>query len=488
MNSSSSRTAGVLLHVSSLPGPHGIGDFGPAAQAFADWLAAAGFRWWQVLPLNPTDPFYGSSPYRSISSNALSPLFISPELLVRDRLLAPGETRPPRFPSARADYPGASRWKRDLLDRAVGRALPDPAFRRFCAAESGWLDDYALFAALKRRFGGVAWTAWPSPQRDREPAALTRAADELGSEVRRHRFVQFLLDRQWRELRRHCHRRGIRIIGDLPMYPDHDSADVWANRHYFKLDRQGLPRFAAGVPPDYFSRTGQLWGNPVYDWRVLVRDGFDWWFNRCARALRLFDVVRLDHFRGLVAYWQVPAGERTAERGRWVRAPGAKLLAALNVEFPDLPFIAEDLGHITPAVERARCRAGLPGMKVAVFGFGRHRSPHRPDLVPADAVLYSSTHDTNTLRGWLEEEAGPEERRRANEPDAGTLLEACLASPAGLVIFPAQDLLGLDARARMNTPGTTSGNWRWRLPAGGLTDALAAELRRSLAASGRVSC
>ncbi|HDQ99657.1 MAG TPA: 4-alpha-glucanotransferase [candidate division WOR-3 bacterium] len=497
------RAAGVLLHVSSLPGPHGIGDFGPAARGFADWLARAGFRWWQVLPLNPTDPFYGSSPYRSISSNALSPLFTSPKALVADRRLGPEEARPPRLPAGRVDHQAAGRWKARLLDRAAARAGPDDDFARFLDRERGWLSDFALFAALKRRFKGVAWTDWPEKLRDRDPAALERARKELAAAVRREEFVQYFLDRQWRELRAHCRRLGVGIIGDLPMYPDHDSADVWAARRYFKLDRQGRPRFAAGVPPDYFSKTGQLWGNPVYDWRALVLDGFGWWLDRCARALRLFDAVRLDHFRGLVAGWQVPTGARTAEHGRWVRAPGAKLMAALRERFPELPFIAEDLGHITPAVERARRSVGLPGMKVAVFGFGTDRSPHRPDRVPADAVLYSSTHDTNTVRGWFEQEAGPEERRRLARvlsrpfsaplcvsvvsPPVRTLLEACLASPAGLVIIAAQDLLGLGARARMNTPGTTSGNWRWRLPADGLTDVLAADLRRSLADADRVS-
>jgi 4-alpha-glucanotransferase len=491
------RAAGVLLPVSSLPGPHGIGDFGPAARGFADWLAAAGFGWWQVLPLGPTDPFYGSSPYRSISSGALGPLFVSPELLVEDGLLDPAAVAaPPRLPAGRADYPAAARWKTGLLDRALTRFRPGTGFRRFCAGESGWLDDYALFVALKRRFGGLAWTAWPARLRDREPAALAGAARTLAREVAAAKAVQFLLDRQWRALRAHCRKLGVGIIGDLPMYPDHDSADVWAARRYFKLDRQGRPRFAAGLPPAYCSKTGQLWGNPLYDWRALGRDGYRWWLDRCARALRLFDAVRLDHFRGLVASWQVPAGDRTAEHGRWVRAPGVKLMAALRERFPELPFIAEDLGFITPDVERARGRAGLPGMRVAVFGFGTDDSAHRPDRAGSGSVLYTSTHDTNTVRGWLGKEARPDELKRLvgwlGRPVTGRtatdhLVRACLASPAGLVIIPVQDLLGLDARARMNTPGTTSGNWRWRLPAGGLTDALATDLRRSLADADRVS-
>ncbi|MFO7676751.1 MAG: 4-alpha-glucanotransferase [bacterium] len=484
------RSAGVLLHVTNLPGPHGIGDFGPAARAFADWLAAAGFRWWQVLPLNPTDPYYGSSPYRSPSSAALSPGFLSPDLLVTDGLLEP--TKPRRaFPSSRVDYPATRHWKDHLLDLACARIVPAPGFRRFRAREADWLDDFALFTALKGRFGQRPWTDWPPPLRDRDPAALADARRTLGPELRRTALGQYLLDRQWQSLRAHCRRLGIGIIGDLPIYADPDSADVWAHREFFLLDRLGRPRFAAGVPPDAFSATGQLWGNPVYDWPALTRDGFRWWLDRAGRALRLFDVVRLDHFRGLVAYWQVPAGAPTAERGRWVRAPASRLLAALRGRFPDLPFIAEDLGFITPDVERARRHAGLPGMKVAVFGFGTDDSIHRPDRAGPGSVLYSSTHDTDTLRGWLETEARPDELHRLRswlgDNTTGRLLRACFEAPAPLVIVPAQDLLGLGSRARMNRPGTTGRNWRWRLRPGQLTARLAARLRRRLAAANRLT-
>ena len=495
------RSAGVLLHIASLPGPHGIGDFGPAAHEFLDWLTAAGFRWWQVLPLNPTDPFYGSSPYRSISSYALSPLFVSPELLVADRLLdddcLPGIAGRPDRRSV-VNYPAVARSKALLLDAAwPGVAARFPGrLRRFCTDEADWLDDYALFVALKHRYAGTAWTTWPIELRDRESVALARVRGELVEEIRQVKAVQFILDLQWRRLRALCLKRGIGIIGDLPIYPDHDSADVWANRRYFKLDRTGQPRFVAGVPPDYFSKTGQLWGNPVYDWSALGHDGYRCWLDRIGRALRLYDAVRIDHFRGLAAAWQIPARARTAEDGRWARVPTEQLIAALKERFPEMPFIAEDLGHITPAVIRARKRSGLPGMKVAVFGFGDNRSPHRPDRVPSETVLYTSTHDTNTVRGWFEDEARPEERRRLavwlKKPVSGRvvaeeLVQHCLAGPARLAMIPVQDLLGLGTRARMNTPATSRGNWRWRLRSGQLTDCLASRVKVILTETGRLA-
>ena len=487
------RTAGVLLHVSSLPGPCPVGDFGPAAHRFADWLAGAGLRWWQVLPLGHTDPFYASSPYRSISTFALNPLFVSPELLVRDRLLSPSDIEPPPGTgTARTDYRLAAEWKDRLLDRAWQRWKPDRRFERFCRDNAGWLDDYALYRTLKNRFGGLAWTDWPSKLRDRDDAALSEIADVFSRDVDRARFVQYVLFRQWQELRHHCLERGVGIIGDLPIYVDADSADCWANPQFFKLDRRGRPRVAAGVPPDYFSKTGQLWGNPLYNWRSLGRNGYRWWLGRLEHALRLFDRVRIDHFRGLVACWQVPAKANTARKGRWVRVPAISFLSAVRKRFPGMPFIAEDLGHITPDVVRVRKRFGLPGMVVLQFALGRKDGPL--DRLEPETVLYTGTHDNNTTRGWFEHEATGVEKadlrrrlgRTASPATVGRMLvRLAFESRARAVIVPMQDVLGLGPSARMNTPGTTAGNWTWRLREGQVTERPARWLAELAEATGR---
>jgi len=454
------RASGILLHVSSLPGPDRTGTFGPAAHRFADWLATAGQRYWQVLPLNPTDPVYGDSPYRSPSAFAINPSFV----VHRSSLI-------------------------------VHRSSP-LSFRRFCSDNAHWLDDYALYRVLKRKFHGLAWTDWPVRLRRREPAAIREVTDVFSDEVAEVRREQHQAHAQWLALRRHCNRLGIRIIGDMPIYVNDDSADVWAHPELFKLDRRGRPKFVAGVPPDYFSPTGQLWGNPLYRWREHARTGFAWWLGRVERQLALFDLVRIDHFRGLAGYWQVPAGEHTAERGRWVKAPGNALLAALRRRFPRMPFIAEDLGTITPDVERMRDRFGLPGTRVLQFGFSGPDNPHLPANVPENCVFYTGTHDNNTVRGWFEHDAtGAEKTGLAQllgrRPRPGTvssdLARLVLASRARLAVLPLPDVLGLGQEARMNRPATTTGNWRWRVPGRLLTTAAARRLAELTCASGRAN-
>ncbi len=449
------RASGVLLHISSLPGPGKRGNFGPAAYRFARWLAAAGQRYWQVLPLGPTDPVYGDSPYRSPSASAINPAFLTSYHAPRTTFLS---------------------------------------FHRFCLDSAHWLDDYALYRVLKRKFRGLAWTSWPTRLRRREPAAISEVADVFSNEVAEVRREQYHAHVQWQALRQYCRRLGIGIIGDMPIYVNDDSADVWANPGLFKLGGDGRPTHVAGVPPDYFSPTGQLWGNPLYRWREHVRTGFAWWLGRVERQLALFDLVRVDHFRGLVGYWQVPARDRTAERGRWVRAPGNALLAAIRRRFPQMPLIAEDLGVITPAVAQLRKRFGLPGLRVLQFGLHGDDSPHRPESVLENCVYYTGTHDNNTARGWFEHDATPGERRElarllGRRPDArhaaDELVRLVLDSRARLAVLPLQDVLGLGEEARMNRPASTDGNWRWRVTGRLLTTGAARRLAQATRASGR---
>lgn len=492
------RTSGVQLQVPSLPGLFGIGDFGPQAYRFVDWLAAAGQSWWQLLPLTPTDPFYASSPYRSSSAFALNPLLISPELLVRDRLLPRRALAGRRSPQqGRIDYHRVRAWKPPLLSRAWQKAgTRHPGFATFCRSHRYWLDDYVLFVTIKSEFAGRAWADWPPELRDRDPEALRRIADQFGDELDRERFIQFVAWNQWQRLRRHCRGSGIRLIGDLPIYVDHDSADVWAHRELFLLDRAGRSRRAAGVPPDYFSRTGQLWGNPVYRWAAHRRQRFAWWLSRIRHGLLLFDQLRIDHFRGLAAYWSVPADAPDARGGHWTRAPGSALLTAIRLQFPAMPLVAEDLGHITPDVERLRRRFRLPGTRVLQFGFGADSpaSPHRLDNLEPDAVVHTGTHDNDTTRGWFEHEASPATvrrleclvgRRLSKRNVSQTMIRLALESRARIAIIPLQDVLGLGSRARLNTPGTTCGNWQWRVAPARLTPALARRLGTWTAASDR---
>ncbi|MFH1144652.1 MAG: 4-alpha-glucanotransferase [Candidatus Eisenbacteria bacterium] len=494
------RSSGILMHVSALPSDHGIGDLGPEALRFVDFLAAARQSLWQVLPLYPTEPAHGNSPYSSVSSFAGSPILISPDTLVQQGLLAPEEVSVlPPLPAARVDYPAAEARKRGLLEAAFRRfqTLPrDPGFDRFCETHAAWLEPFVIFMALKRRFAGRVWSEWPIELRDRHPGALARARAELQEDLSRGRFVQYLFSQQWEALRAHCRRHGIQVIGDLPIYVNYDSAEVWSQPEIFQLGEDRRPRVVSGVPPDYFSATGQRWGNPLYDWQVLQRRGFDWWIQRMQRAFELYDWIRIDHFRGLVAYWEVPAHESTAVNGRWVDVPVEAFFDTLLKHFVTLPIVAEDLGLITPDVREVVQRYDVPGMKVLLFGFNEDQPahPYLPHMYPRRCVVYTGTHDNNTARGWYEREARPEDRRRlasylgrevSSESVPWELIRMAMASVADTSIAPLQDVLGLGDEARMNRPAQGEGNWEWRLQPGALAPGVTERLAQMTLTYGR---
>jgi 4-alpha-glucanotransferase len=480
------RASGVLLHITSLSSPYGIGDLGPAAFAMVDRLQAAGQGWWQALPLGPTG--YGNSPYQSLSSFAGNRLLISPDGLIEEGLLRASDCDEGRsFPRKAVDYKAVIPFKHKLFEIAWNtfRAMPRSALRleydQFCVEQAHWLDDYALFRALKVTHGDVFYLEWPEELVRREPMALARARRDLTELIGQVRFAQFLLFRQGERLREHARAKGIHLIGDLPFFVSPDSSDVWANPELFLLDERLRPRFVAGVPPDYFSAQGQLWGNPIYDWEALRRTGYRWCIDRLRALLTHVDVVRLDHFRGFAAAWHVPAEAKTAQSGEWVPGPGAGFFSAVQRELGTLPFIAEDLGLITPDVCALRDQFQLPGTRILQFAFdGNAGNPYLPHNYVPNTVVYTGTHDNATTRGWFE--TLPEDQRRnlwnylkrpAGKSDevAWELIRLAWSSPAGLAIAPLQDLLNLGAEARMNLPGSTEGNWRWRC-----TDEMLSEL------------
>jgi 4-alpha-glucanotransferase len=498
------RSSGVLLHPTSLPGGYGVGDLGPAALEFVDLLATGKQRLWQVLPLGPTG--YGDSPYQCFSAFAGNPLLISPDRLVEDGLLSAADLKAAdvgaadvgaasRQPASSVDFPAViahreALWPR-LLERfdAAGAGPMHERFERFRRAEAGWLNDYALFMAVKSAHGQRPWTSWERDIAHREPAAIARWTDRCAREIRQHQLTQFLFFEQWHRIRDACHSRSIQIMGDLPIFVAHDSADVWSRQELFRLDPDGNPEVVAGVPPDYFSATGQLWGNPHYRWDELARTGYAWWIDRFRALLAMVDAIRIDHFRGFEASWEVPAGSETAVNGQWVKGPGSALFDAVRsaLRLEQLPFVAENLGVITPAVEALRKHFDLPGMAILQFAFGT--DPQAPDFRPHNyshnLVVYTGTHDNDTTVGWWTGDAGHstrnddeirEEREYAAQylalngrPIHWEFIRAVMASVANTAIVPAQDLLGLGSEARMNRPGTASGNWRWRLTPGQLT-------------------
>jgi 4-alpha-glucanotransferase len=493
------RRAGLLLHPTSLPGPFGIGDLGPAAEAFLDWAAAAGQRLWQVLPLGP--PGLGGSPYTARSAFAGNPLLISPERLVAAGLLPAASVGASPSPAgSRVDFAAVAPWKDSLLREAWGRFRREGShehrerLRAFAAspAHAAWLADWELFAALAARFPDRAWSDWPAPLARREPGALEQVRRELLDEVGYHRFAQYLFFEQWAAVRAAAARRGIAVFGDVPIYVAADSADVWAHPELFDLDGEGRPRHVAGVPPDYFSPTGQRWGNPLYLWERMAADGFAWWVSRLRANLELADLVRIDHFRGLAAYWQIPASEPTALEGRWQRGPGLALFAALRRGLGSLPIVAEDLGTITPDVEALREGASLPGMKVLQFAFAEPDSSHLPHHHVPRCVVYTGTHDNDTTVGWFAA-LGAEERGRVLDYVGGEgtephwdLIRAAYTSVADQAVVPLQDVFGLGSRDRMNVPGEPDGNWAWRVLPGQLGPDHAARLRYLAQLTGRL--
>ncbi len=496
------RASGVLLHMTSLPGAYGIGDLGPTASGFVDFLVAAGQRYWQLLPLAPVDQGFGCSPYMSLAALAGNPLLISPDLLLADGLLTKGELadRPP-FSEYRVDFPSVVAYKKTLMAQAYKRlansALLD-AFDDFCQAESAWLEDYALFMAIREHEGQTPWYQWPTPIKSRKPSALAGIRAVHAKTVGYYQFEQFVFFRQWLRLRDYAQQQGISLIGDLPIYVSLDSADVWANQGCFQLDKAtSTPTHVAGVPPDYFSKTGQRWGNPLYRWKIGRRKNdalYDWWRQRFQQIGRLVDAVRIDHFRGFESYWQVPAKEETAINGKWLKGPGKQFFVEVAEAIADLPIIAEDLGIITPAVIRLRDELGFPGMKILQFAFDSDARnlylPHNFDST--NCVVFTGTHDNNTTLGWYMEDATTDGQTRAKRyanSEAREIhwdfIRLALSSIAATAIIPIQDILGFGGDCRMNLPGTVQGNWLWRCASRFMNKDIAERLRQETAFYGR---
>ena len=469
------RASGLLLHVTSLPSRYGIGDVGPPAVAWVDRLHEAGQGWWQALPLGPTG--YGDSPYQSLSSFAGNPLLISPDWLVDDGLLRAADCAGASFVPTSVDFGAVERFKYGLLETAWRNFTAAPPglreeFERFAHEHAHWLDDYALFRALKARYGGASYLEWPEALVRRTPAALDKARNDLASQLDRVRFVQFVLFRQGARLKAHARAKGVRLIGNLPFFVSPDSSDVWANPELFLLDAQRRPRVVAGVPPDYFSAQGQRWGNPIYDWDALAARGYRWCIDRMRALLAHVDAIRLDHFRGFAAAWHVPAEAPTAQSGRWMPGPNGDFFGAVEKALGGLPFLAEDLGIITPDVSRLRDAFHVPGTRVLQFAFDGHPdNPYLPGNYVPNTVVYTGTHDNPTTREWYEDLPDADRSRlwRHLKRDGGTsadaapaLIELAWSSVAALAIAPLQDVLNLGQEARMNRPGTAGGNWRWR--------------------------
>ena len=483
------RSSGILLHPTSLPGPYGIGDIGSQAMCWIDFLAEVGCSLWQVLPLGPTG--YGDSPYQCFSAFAGNPYLISPEALLADDLLQPDDlTELLDNTPERIDYGEIIPWKLSLLDRAYDRFLQlDSAplhtqLDKFRGSHSSWLDDFALFMALKEAHNGEPWSTWEKPLRSRNPQALAEACQKYTEAIQRHIFRQFIFYRQWSILHTYTANKGIDIIGDIPIFVAHDSADVWAHPELFFLDEEGQPTVIAGVPPDYFSETGQLWGNPLYRWNVHQSHGYDWWLQRIRAVLELVDIIRLDHFRGFAAYWEVPGGALTAVKGHWVPGPGKDFFQVVMDSLGELPIIAEDLGVITPDVEDMRDSFGLPGMKIFQFAFATTpKDPFLPHNYPHNCVVYTGTHDNDTSLGWYERV--PETERdsflryldRNGSNVSWDMIRAVWSSVANFALAPMQDFLSLDNKARMNYPGNPSGNWTWRMSTDALNDPLSNKIK-----------
>lgn len=488
------RRSGILMHISSLPGPGGIGSLGKEAYAFADFLKASGMAVWQVLPLGPTG--YGESPYQSSSVFAGNPMLISCAALREAGLVTydDGEEFTPDDPE-RVDYPAVRESKEKLLRRCFAQSEGKlqkelAAFRR----ENPWVEDFALFTALKARYGGVMWTKWPDREvRRRQPAALERCRRELDGEIRYHLFCQYLFFRQWFALKRYCNGLGIRLFGDMPIYVAEDSADTWTHPEAFQLDGEGVPKRVAGVPPDFFSADGQLWGNPLYRWFSLRLHGYGWWVERMAAMAKMYDIVRIDHFIGFANYYSVPQGAPNARTGKWIIGPGKSLFRTLEKKIPGLNIVAEDLGCVNDRVRRLLTAVGYPGMRVLSFGFGGGEdNPHLPANYVTNSVVYTGTHDNDTVRGWIgtADDAALAQARQLlgfDKPEDGpaAFVRAVLASRADTAMIPMQDVLGLGGWARMNRPGTIGNNWLWRMAPGAATPELAQRLRRENEATNR---
>jgi len=495
------RVSGILLHPTSLPGPFGIGDIGPQAYRFVDFLADTGQSLWQILPLGPIG--YGNSPYMCFSAFGCNPLLISLERVVDAGLLDPADIEnPPSFPHNRIGYSAANQYKMPLFMKSYQRfkdrlsAGHGEDFHLFCQQNAFWLDDYALFMSLRRTQQNQMWVTWDEPIVQRNPEKLIELRHKLNEDIQFQKYLQYIFLRQWTDLKNYCHDRGIQIIGDIPIYVAHDSAEVWAHQHLFYLDNRGTPLVVAGVPPDYFSATGQRWGNPIYRWDVLAQSGYMWWIERFRSSFSMFDIIRIDHFRGFDAYWEIPASEETALKGQWVKGPGADLFEAVQKTLGNIHVIAEDLGVITPEVDALRDHLGFPGMRVLQMAFGN--DPKAPEYRPhnhiRNSVVYTGTHDNDTTVGWFTSEPGAQTTQTKKEvfmerkyalkyigTDGSEIhwdfIRLAMGSVAHMAIFPLQDVLGLGTEARMNFPSTSKGNWEWRFAEDMLTSAIKQRLR-----------
>ena len=480
------RSCGILMHISSLPSPYGIGTFGKEAEHFADWLRDAGQKYWQVLPIGPTG--YGDSPYQPFSSFAGNPLLIDLDELVENGFLTRKAVEEADYGAdpSYVDFDKVNKCKMALLREAFAGFTDDVGYTSFVMDEQDWLDDYALFTALKEKFGGKPWTMWDEDIKMREPETMKRWQEELKHEIKFVKFVQYIFFRQWDRFHRYCNKNGIQIIGDIPIYVSPDSADVWAQPELFELDEQRNPKRVAGVPPDYFSKTGQLWGNPLYNWEEMRKTGYKWWLKRIGKSQENYDMLRIDHFRAFDTYYAIPAGHQTAEHGTWEQGPGMELFNAIKNDLGEVNIIAEDLGDIFDSVKVLLKDTGFPGMRVLQFGFNPDNTDndHLPHNYPENCCAYTGTHDNATIMQWYRE-ADPKTRAMAKRYLKPNLFEkfnmCCIrtvyASPAKLAIVPMQDILGLGKEGRMNVPSTLGGNWNWRMLPGKLSAATAEKLR-----------
>jgi 4-alpha-glucanotransferase len=473
------RSSGILLHITSLPSPYGIGDFGSEAYRFADFLAETHQRFWQILPLNLTSAAYGNSPYSSFSAFAGNHLMISPDRMIKEGYLSETDIQPcPEFPAEKVDYAAVTKYKEKIFRSAFKKnkdSLPTHNdFQKFCSENSDWLDDYSLFISLKKHFKGASWGHWPEELRDRKESAVKEWTEKLRDTILHEKFLQYLFFNQWHSLKNYCDSISIKIFGDLPIYVNYDSSDIWAHPDIFSLDAEKQPVFVSGVPPDYFSATGQLWGHPVYNWDILRKSGYAWWIKRIEHNLKLFHLFRLDHFRGFVGYWEVRASEKTAINGKWVKAPAEDFFKTILKNFPHILIVAEDLGVITPDVKEIMKKFGFPGMKVLLFAFTEdlQTNPYVPHNHVNNCVVYTGTHDNNTIKGWFKRELDHEGKKRlfeylgreiTDKTVHWEIIRLAMMSVANMVIIPMQDILGLGEKERMNLPSSTTGNWEWRL-------------------------
>jgi len=494
------KHSGILLHLTSLPSKYGIGDMGPSAYTFVDFAAGCGQKFWQILPINPTDGINNNSPYSCYSAFAGNALLISPQLMLAEGFLQTSDlTLGNEFSDTQVEYTKVGLLKEKIFNAAYRRFQKDKDrrdFEAFVTQEKYWLEDFALFIVIKNAHEGISWIDWPKELKNRSLAALENFKRQNGQALERVKFIQYLFYRQWTKLKAYANSKGIEIIGDIPIYVNFDSVEVWCHPSFFKLDGEDHMRFISGCPPDYFSKTGQRWGNPVYNWTQLKKAKYSWWVDRIRHDLKLFDHLRIDHFRGFAGYWQIPAHEKLAVFGRWVKGPGAAFFRVLAKIFKKMPIIAEDLGEITPDVIELMKKFNFPGMRVLLFAFSGDlaNNPHVPANYPTHCVAYSGTHDNNTIQGWFHQEAKPHEKAniarvlqmRFTPRDLHwVMIDVLMRSRAETVIIPMGDFLGLKEEGRMNTPATKVNNWQWRLKAKALTPSLSAKISRLMKKTGR---